>query len=147
MAKLSVAWPKVLIAVLAIGLALASQSFVRPTDCRFLCDAAQNALCPTGACRAFEQRAGLPLPFRIDDPGGGSPTNGWGILGSEDPPNPLFFLLDVLFFGIALWLAGDVVQALRGKAVLKWLSILLPLGLLLALLAGGYLLYRPVLLR
>ncbi len=146
MAKLSILWYG-LLAVLAVGLALVSRNFVRPVDCQMLCDAPENAPCPTRACRAYEQRAGLPLPFRIDDPGGGSPTGGWGILGPEDLPNPLTFLLDVLFFGLALWLAGYVIQVRRGKAALEWLAILLPLGLSLALLAGGYLLYRPVLGR
>ncbi len=146
MAKPSILWYG-LVAVLAAGLALVSQNFIRPLDCRTLCDAPENAPCPTGACRAYEQRAGLPLPYRIDDPGGGSPTGGWGILGPEDLPNPLTFLLDVLFYGLALWLVGYVLQVRRGKIAQEWLAVLLPLGLILALLAGGYLLYRPVLGR
>lgn len=44
-----------------------------------------------------EQRAGFPLPVLVDDPGGGSPTNGWGILGPEDFLNPVTFILDTLF--------------------------------------------------
>ncbi len=146
MAKLSATW-YVLVAVLSIGLTLVSQSFVRPVDCRALCNTPENAPCPAGACRFSEQRAGLPLPFLIDYPGGGSPTNGWGILGPEDMPNLLTFLVDVLFFGLALWLAGYVVQVRRSKATLEWLAILLPLGLILVLLAAGYLVYRPVLGR
>ena len=134
-----------LIVLIAVGLALVSQAFVRPADCRALCDAAENAPCPTGTCRAFEQRTGLPLPFRVDDPGGGSPTGGWGILGPEDLPNPLFFLLDVFFYGLLLWWVGYVVQVLRGKAAPELLAILLPLALLLLVMAGGYLLYWPVL--
>ncbi len=146
MAKFSAVWYG-LVAVLAIGLTLVSQSFVRPVDCRSLCDAPENAPCPAGACRFYEQRAGLPLPFLIDAPGGGSPTNGWGILGPEDLPDALAFLLDVLFFGLALWLAGYVVQVRRAKAALHWLAILLPLALILILMAAGYLQYRPVLGR
>jgi hypothetical protein len=146
MARSSLLWYG-LITVLAIGLALVSQAFVRPADCRMLCDAPENAPCPTGGCRAYEQRAGLPLPYRVDDPGGSSPTSGWGVLGPEDLPNPLTFLLDVFFYGLLLWLAGYVFQVLRRKAVLDRLAILLPLGLILALLACSYLLYRPVLGR
>jgi len=134
-----------LIVLVAVGLTLVSQNFVRPVDCRALCDAPENALCPAGTCRAFEQRTGLPLPFRVDNPGGGSPTGGWGILGPEDLPNPLFFLLDAFFYGLLLWWGGYVAQVLRGKAALELLAILLPLALLLIILAGGYLLYRPVL--
>ncbi len=146
MPKLSTLWYG-LIVVLAVGLALVSQAFVRPVDCRSLCDAPQNAPCPTGTCRFYEQRAGLPLPYRVDDPGGGSPTNGWGILGPEDLPNPLIFLLDVLFYGLGLWLAGYVIGMWRSKATPDWLAVLLPLGFILALLVAGYLLYRPVLGR
>ncbi len=144
MAKLSIFWYG-LIAVLAIALTLVSQSFVRPVDCRYLCDPQENVPCLAGGCQAYQQRAGLPLPYRIDDPGGGSPTSGWGILGPEDLPNPLFFLLDVFFYGLALWLAGYAIQVRRGKMTLEWLAILVPVGLVLVLLAAGYLLYRPVL--
>ncbi len=136
-----------LLAGLAVGLALVSQNFVRPADCRALCDAPENAPCPTGACRAYEQRAGLPLPYLIDDPGGGSPTSGWGILGPEDLPNPLTFLMDVFFYGLVLGLVGYVFQVRRGKITLEGLAIWVALGLILALIAGGYLLYRPVLGR
>ena len=136
-----------LIVLVAVGLTLVSQNFVRPVDCRALCDAPENALCPAGTCRAFEQRTGLPLPFRVDNPGGGSPTGGWGILGPEDLPNPLFFLLDAFFYGLLLWWGGYVAQVLRGKAALELLAILLPLALPLLILTGGYLLYRPVLGR
>ncbi len=92
MAKISFALLGLMI-VLAIGLALLSQKFVRPIDCRSLCDAPENVTCPAGTCRAYEQRAGLPIPYRIDSPGCGSPTNGWGILGPEDLPNPLTLLM------------------------------------------------------
>ncbi len=146
MAKLSIVWYG-LIVVLAAGLALASQAFVRPLDCRSLCDSPENALCPTGACRAYEQRAGLPIPYLIDDPGGSSPTGGWGILGPEDLPNLLTFLMDMFFYSLLLWLVGYVIQVLRHKALLDRLPILLPLGLILVFLAAGYLLYRPVLGR
>ncbi len=134
-----------LIVILAAGLTLLSQSFVRPVDCSALCDTPAGLPCPAGTCRAYEQRAGLPLPYRVDDPGGGSPTRGWGILGPEDLPNPLTFLLDVFFYGLVLWLVGYVLQVLRGKAALEMLAILVPLGLILGILAVGYLLYQPAL--
>ncbi len=146
MAKLSILWISLII-VLAIGLTLLSQNFVRPVDCRSLCDARDNAPCPAGSCRAYEQRAGLPIPYRIDDPGGGSPTSGWGILGPEDLPNPLTFLVDAFFYFLVLWLASYAIQVLRGQAAMDWLAVLLPLVIILILLAAGYVLYRPVLGR
>ena len=137
----------IVIILLATGLTLLSRSFVRPVDCHSLCGEPAGAVCPTGACRMYEQRAGLPLPFLVDAPGGGSPTNGWGILGEEDLPNPLFFLLDVGFYSLLLWLIRYIVRRRRGKASLELLAILLPSGLLLAVLIAGFLFYRPFLSR
>ena len=65
-----------LIVLLATSLTLLSSNFVRPENCQALCGEPEQAACPAGACRAREQRAGLPLPFQVDDPGGGSPSNG-----------------------------------------------------------------------
>ena len=93
-----------LILLLATGFTVASLGFIRPAVCQRFCDAPEQVPCPSGACRAGEQRAGLPLPVLIDDPGGGSPTGGWGILGPEDLPNPAMFLVDVLFYAVVLWL-------------------------------------------
>ncbi len=137
----------VLIIGLATGLTLLSRSFVRPVNCHSLCGEPAGAVCPTGACRMYEQRAGLPLPFLVDAPGGGSPTSGWGILGEEDLPNPLFFLLDVGFYSLLLWLIRYIVRLMRGKASLELLAILLPSGVLLAFLIAGFLFYRPFLSR
>jgi hypothetical protein len=137
----------ILIILLAIGLTLLSRSFVRPVNCSSLCGEPEGAVCPTGACRIYEQRAGLPLPFLIDAPGGGSPTNGWGILGEEDLPDPLIFLLDVGFYALLLWLIRYAVRVIRGKATVELLAILLPSGVLLAFLIAGYLFYRPFLAR
>ena len=95
----------------------------------------------------YEQRAGLPLPFLMDAPGGGSPTNGWGILGEEDLPNPLFFLLDVGFYSLLLWFIRYIVRLVQGQATVELMAILLPSGLLLAFLIGGYLFYQPFLGR
>jgi hypothetical protein len=138
----------VVLIVAGVMLTLASSAFIRPLDCRALCDAPQGSTCPTGTCRAYEQRAGLPLPYLIDDPGGGSPTSGWGILGPEDLPNPLFFLLDVAFYVTLLGLAAYLVL-LRPAPLreLDRLPIVLGVALLLASLLGGFLLYRPFLAR
>ena len=132
---------------LAIGLTLLSHRFVRPVSCHSLCDAPQGAACPAEACRAFEQRAGLPLPYQIDDPGGSSPTSGWGILGEEDLPNPLFFLLDVGFYSLLLWFIRYIVRLVQGQATVELMAILLPSGLLLVFLIAGYLCYQPFLGR
>ena len=137
----------IVIILLAVGLTLLSRSFVRPLDCHSLCGEPQGAVCPTGACRMYEQRAGLPLPFLMDAPGGGSPTNGWGILGEEDLPNPLYFLLDVGFYGLLLWFIRYIVRLVQGKATVEFMAILLPSGLLLAFLIGGFLFYQPFLGR
>src|SRR5512136_1864650 len=103
------------IILLAIGFTVVSLGFVRPVDCQRLCDVPERASCPNGSCRATEQRAGLPLPVLIDDPGGGSPTSGWGILGPEDLPNPVTFVLDVLFYGILFRFTWYVIQLVRGE--------------------------------
>lgn len=132
---------------LAIALSIVSLRFVRPEDCQRLCDAPERASCPSGSCRAGEQRAGLPLPVLVDNPGGSSPTGGWGILGPEDLPNPLTFVLDVLFYGALLWLAWYTIQVIRGKELLEFIAVLLPAAVVLALLLFGFLLYRPLLTR
>jgi hypothetical protein len=135
------------IILLAIGLTLLSRSFVRPVNCHSLCGEPAGAVCPTGACRMYEQRAGLPLPFLIDAPGGGSPTNGWGILGEEDLPDPFIFLLDVGFYSLLLWLIRYIVRVIRGKTAVKLLAIVLAPAVLLAFLIAGFLFYRPFLAR
>ena len=135
------------IILLAIGLTVASLRFVRPVDCQSFCDTSEQT-CPSGSCRPGEQRAGLPLPVLVDDPGGGSPTSGWGILGPEDLPNPVTFLLDVLFYSGLLWLIWYVTRLIRGKEQpVELEAIMLPLALVLACLLLGFFLYRPVLTR
>lgn len=131
----------------ATGLTLLSQNFVRPALCQSLCNPSVQAPCPPDSCNFGDQRAGLPLPFLVDAPGGGSPTSGWGILGPEDMPDVMTFLLDVGFYFLLLWLGQYVLQVLRHKEKLKLLAIGLPSVLLLAGLIGGYLLYAPVLNR
>ena len=137
-----------IIVLLATGLSLLSLRFVRPADCQRVCDAPEQAPCPSGACRAGEQRAGLPLPVLVDDPGGSSPTGGWGKLGAEDIPNPLTFFLDILFYSVLLWLAWSIIQVVRGKERPPELKVILPtLAVLLAYLLVGFILYRPFLRR
>ncbi len=107
--------PYLFIFLLATGLTLASLLYVRPANCTSFCGEAIQAKCPPGSCLAGEQRAGFPLPVRIDDPGGGSPTSGWGILGPEDLPNPFTFLLDVAFYSLLLWGGWHILTILTEK--------------------------------
>lgn len=118
-------------AALAIGLTFASLGHVRPEDCRTECSTPAGVACPGGACRIGEQRAGWPLPVVVDSPGGGSPTDGWGILGPEDPPIPQPFLLDTLFYSVLLWLISYAMQMVRGRPLpLRLIAVALPLTIL-----------------
>jgi hypothetical protein len=135
------------IGLLAIGLTLASASFPWPVDCQQLCDTAEHTPCPAGSCRASEQRTGLPLPVRIDDPGGSSPTSGWGKLGPEDYPNPMTFLLDVFFYAVLLRFGWYLVQVLRHEMPLERLAVVFSMSVILAGLALGIVTYWPVLTR
>jgi len=135
------------IVLLAIGFTVVSLGFIRPVDCHRWCDAPEQASCPNGSCRPGEQRAGLPLPVLIDDPGGGSPTSGWGILGPEDLSNPVTFVLDVLFYGVLLRLFWYVIQIIRKDQPLELLAIVLSLAVVLTGLLLGLLLYWPFLTR
>jgi hypothetical protein len=87
------------------------------------------------------------LSVLIDDPGGGSPTSGWGILGPEDIPNPVTFVLDVLFYGVLLRLFWYVIQVIRKDQPLELLAIVLSLAVVLTGLLLGLLLYWPFLTR
>jgi len=132
---------------LAVALTFFSQAFVRPVVCKSLCDAPPGAACPDATCRAGEQRAGLPLPYRIDDPGGSSPTGGWGVLGEEDLPNLFVFCLDALFYACFIWLLMYLFDAWRRRKSghkPELLAVVLPLALVLAEALGGYLLYQPL---
>jgi hypothetical protein len=133
-----------LIALLAIGLAVASLGFVRPLDCQRACDEAEGIPCTAGACRFREQRAGFPLPILVDDPGGGSPTNGWAKLGPEDPFYLASFLLDAVFYGGVVWLAWSGVRLVRGKEKPGgWLAFGLTILIIVAGLVAGWVAYRP----
>ena len=90
------------IIVLAIGFTMLSSQYVRPKDCESLCMAEP---CAPGTCLSGEQRAGFPFAVFQDNNAGSSPISGWGVLGPEDIPNPLAFVLDVLVYSVSLWLA------------------------------------------
>jgi hypothetical protein len=139
---------KVVIPILAVVMTFASLLYIQPGNCQTMCIEPEGAPCPTGACREGEQKAGFPLPVLQDQGTGGSPTSGWGVLGSEDLPNPLYFLLDVVFYGLLFWLAWQVIQVIRFRkksaAFLKVLpAVLLVFAfLLIGLKEYGVIFYR-----
>ena len=90
-------------ALLTIGLTFLSFKYIQPKDCYRAC-AATAMPCPTGGCHIGEQKAGWPLPVFVDDPGGGSPTGGWGLLGPEDPPLIKPLIVDTLVYSLIVWL-------------------------------------------
>lgn len=126
--------------VLAVGLTLGSLLYVRPPNCQSPCMEPEHAPCPDGTCRLTEQRAGFPLPVLQDNPGGGSPTGGWGKLGPEDLPNPLTFALDVLFYSALLWLIWQFVRIATRKEPHRSILSMWPqlLVVLVGLLLGIY---------
>ncbi len=127
----------------AIALTFLSLRFVRPLHCQALCYPPERASCPDGSCRFGEQRAGLPIPILVDAPGGGSPTPGWGILGPEDLPNPMSFLVDVLFYFALLWLPWHLVQTLvLHTQPFEIPGLALSLVLIVAVAITGYHLYH-----
>ena len=120
-------------ALLAVGLTVLSFRYVQPKDCYRSCAATEGIPCPTGGCQIGEQKAGWPLPVFVDDPGGGSPTGGWGLLGPEDPPLFVPLLLDILFYSSIVWLASYLIQLIGLRTLpLKWIVTLLPLNVFLA---------------
>ena len=62
-------------------------------------------------------------------------------------PNPLTFVLDVLFYSALLWLLWYGVQVIRGKELLELIPVMVPLAVILACLIAGFVLYRPALGR
>ena len=120
-------------ALLAVAFTAVSLLYVRPKVCNQACDAPEGIPCPSGACRFGEQRAGWPLPVIVDSPGGGSPVDGWRKLGPEDIPMPDTFVLDVLFYGILLWVASCMIQAHRGRPLpFRLIAVALPLTALMS---------------
>ncbi len=90
-----------LFGLLGTGITLLSLTYVRPQDCQRLCS---ESPCPPGTCQAGEQKAGLPLPVLQDNMTGSSPIGGWGVIGDEDIPNGSFFVVNVVFWSLSLWL-------------------------------------------
>jgi len=89
--------------------------------------------CLPGGCGFGEQKAGWPLPVFVDDPGGGSPTGGWGLLGPEDPPLAMPLLLTVLFYSILVWLVIFIMGLIQGQMLdPKLILLALPLNVFLA---------------
>jgi hypothetical protein len=130
-----------IIILLAIGLTIASLQYVQPSSCLQLCVLPTQVDCPSGSCRLGEQRAGFPLPMIIDSGAGSSPTTGWGKLGPEDHPNPFTPLLNVLFYGILLWLVWKFIRWLFRRERLGHSRTITSLLLIeLAFLVVGYLL-------
>ena len=117
-------------ALLAIGLAVVSLTYIRPRDCSRLCAPPDPLVC--GTCEIGEKKAGWPPPFFVDQMGGGSPTSVWGRLGPEDLPNVATFILDALFYIVLLWPILYIIQIVRGKKPLVLMVLLLPLTALLA---------------
>jgi len=116
-------------AFLAIGLTVLSFQYVQPKNCYYFCDASYIIPCPKGSCDFGEQKAGWPFPAFVDAPGGGSPTDGWGFLGPEDPPIPIPLTADVLFYSILLWIVLYAIQFFRHQAFsLKLFLASLPLN-------------------
>jgi phosphoethanolamine transferase EptA/EptB len=120
-------------ALLAIGLTVLSFWYIQPKDCYRECGVPEGMPCLSGGCRFGEQKAGWPLPAFVDAPGGGSPTGGWGMLGPEDLPLLVPLILDVLFYGILLWLVLYIIQLIRRQTLTpKLIAVTLPLNIFLA---------------
>ena len=117
-------------ALLAVVLTVLSFQHIQPKDCYRFCN---SEPCPPGGCRFGEQKAGWPLPVFVDDPGGGSPTSGWGLLGPEDPALFIPLLLNILFYGLIVWIVMWIVLLIwRRKLPVNGLVTSLLLSILLA---------------
>ena len=127
--------------VLAIVLTLISFRYVQPINCYRSCpDPYKGEPCLPGECHFGEQKAGWPLPVFVDMPGGGSPTNGWGVLGPEDIPSPLPLLLDVFFYSAIVWLVIYILKLVQRQGLHpRTIVTSLPMDLILA--AGLWLFY------
>ena len=119
--------------LLTIGLTFLSFQYIQPKDCYRTCLSLSGESCLTGGCRTGEQKAGWPLPVFVDNPGGGSPTSGWGLLGYEDPPLYKPLIADVLFYSLLVWLLLYGIQIIRNQALpFKLVGTTLLLNMLLA---------------
>lgn len=133
--------------ILALGLTVLSLQYVQPKNCYNFCDPSYVLPCPKGSCYFGDQKAGWPFPAFIDAPGGGSPTGGWGLLGNEDLPHPVWLIADILFYSILVWIVLYVIQFFRHQAFsLKLFLVSLPLSAFLgAFLWFFYLIFIPTL--
>ncbi|HLO18311.1 MAG TPA: hypothetical protein VK206_25995 [Anaerolineales bacterium] len=134
-------------AFLAIGLTVISFQYVQPKNCYNFCDPSYVIPCSKGSCYFGDQKAGWPIPVIVDSPGGGSPTDGWGVLGNEDLPHPIWMIADVLFYSILVWIVLYVIQYFRHQAFSPKLFLRsLPLNVFLgASLWFFYLIFIPTL--
>ena len=133
----------ILNAIVAIGLTVLSFQYVQPKNCYNFCEASRT--CLKGFCYFGDQKAGWPIPVIVDAGGGGSPTTGWGVLGNEDLPHPIWMMADVLFYSILVWLVLYAIQFFRHQAFsLKLFLVSLPLSAVLgASLWFFYLIFIP----
>jgi len=77
----------------------------------------------------WRPKSRLAFPAFIDAPGGGSLTDGWGMLGPEDLPLPIPMIADVLFYGILGWIVLYAIQSFHHQAFsLKFFLRSLPLN-------------------
>jgi hypothetical protein len=144
---------RLVILVLAVGLALASLQYVRPVVCLGLCRLSEERPCPYGSCRFGEQRAGFPLPLVWDNYGGGSPLHMMGRVGPEDlinvfPSVHFNFVLDVLFYVVLLSLPWRIPSVMRSQQKFRALRAMTPFLVVVAIgWWGWYVSYQDVLSR
>ena len=132
-------------AFLAIGLTVISFQYVQPKNCYNFCGPSYMVPCLKGSCYFGDQKAGWPIPVIVDAGGGGSPTDGWGVLGNEDLPHPISMIADVLFYSMLVWIVLFIIQFFRHQAFsLKLFLVSLPLSAFLgASLWFFYLIFIP----
>jgi hypothetical protein len=119
--------------LLTFGLTLLSFRYVQPKDCYRFCDVEEGVPCPAGSCRVGEQKAGWPIPVFTDAPSPSSPLLESGILGVDDYPDPVWMLLDVLFYSFLVWLAVFIIGLIQGQRLdPKLILLALPLNVALA---------------
>lgn len=122
---------------LAFGLTLASLMYLRPAECRTICDEPLQASCPEGSCRFGEQKAGFPLSM-VQDQTGSSPTGGWGRVDPSDSLLPRPFLLNMAFYAGLLGFAYLLARAAARRAGPRSLLLSIPLlAASLVILAAG----------
>ena len=125
--------------LLTLALTFLSFQYIRPKDCYRTCLSLSGESCSTGGCRTGEQKAGWPLTVFVDNPGGGSPTSGWGLLGYEDPPLYIPLIVDTLFYSLLVWLLLYGIQIIRNQALpLKLVGTTLLLNVFVAALLWFY---------